>query len=43
MGIVPFIAWYNYRALKTGEQQSAQAIEHSQALSQFCTNQCLTR
>lgn len=25
MGIAPFIAWYNYRALKSGEQRYAQA------------------
>ncbi len=25
MGVAPFIAWYNYRAMKTGEQQHAQA------------------
>ena len=25
MGVAPFIAWYNYRALKSGEQQYAQA------------------
>jgi cytochrome d ubiquinol oxidase subunit I len=25
MGLAPFIAWYNYRALKTGEQRYAQA------------------
>jgi cytochrome bd ubiquinol oxidase subunit I len=25
MGIAPFVAWYNYRAMKTGEQQYAQA------------------
>jgi cytochrome d ubiquinol oxidase subunit I len=25
MGIAPFIAWYNYRAMKTGEQYYAQA------------------
>jgi cytochrome bd ubiquinol oxidase subunit I len=25
MGIAPFIAWYNYRAMKTGGRQYAQA------------------